>query len=93
MRDDDGDHDQCFQWKSKARCTCIQRLYWESVHMSCFHSVEIRSSMHCKEIKIKAVFISFQENTSYSAMLNSAEPVPHKEPIPSNSCNSVYHFE
>jgi hypothetical protein len=33
------------------------------------------------------------ENTSYSAMLNIVESVPPTEPIPSNSRNSVYHFQ
>ncbi len=33
------------------------------------------------------------EDTSYSAMLNIVEPVPPTEPIPSNSRNSVYHFQ
>ncbi|CAM2702332.1 unnamed protein product [Rotaria socialis] len=33
------------------------------------------------------------ENTSYSAMLNIPEPVPLTEPIPSNSRNSIYHFQ
>jgi hypothetical protein len=43
---------------------------------------------------LEGTFISVdKENTSYSAMLNIVEPVPPTELIPSNSRNSVYHFQ
>ncbi|CAF2052599.1 unnamed protein product [Rotaria magnacalcarata] len=38
-------------------------------------------------------FVPRKENTSYSAMLNIAEPVPRAESIPTNSWNSVYHLD
>ncbi len=72
--------------KCRARCSWYDQLTENSQSSSFWmvksYKLELTSHDPCH-----------LENTSYSTMLNIGEPVPPTESIPSNSRNSVYHFQ